>query len=77
MEIVQLKDLLSDRLGRPVRYLQLMDGSPAESIEQLYEPSPAGFQGRLVLNDGSVQVWNLWQEDNETWNFFSRCLDEA
>ena len=77
MEIVQLKDLLSDRLGRPVRYVQLMDGSPAESIEQLYEPSPAGFQGRLVLNDGSVQVWNLWQEDSETWNFFSRCLDEA
>ena len=77
MEIVQLKDLLSDRLGRPVRYVQLMDGSPAERIEQFYKPSPAGFQGRLVLNDGSVQVWNLWQEDNETWNFFSRCLDEA
>ena len=32
MEIVQLKDLLSDRLGRPVRYVQLMDGSPAENM---------------------------------------------
>ena len=27
-----------------------MDGSPAETMEQLYQPSPAGFQGRLVLD---------------------------
>ena len=77
MEIVQLKDLLSDRLGRSVRHVQLMDGSPAETWNSSINQVLQGFQGRLVLNDGSVQVWDLWQEDNETWNFSARCVDEV
>ncbi|MAH57229.1 MAG: hypothetical protein CMN91_02105 [Synechococcus sp. ARS1019] len=69
MEIAQLRAVLSDRMGQPVMEVFRLDGSPAESIEELYEPMPAGFRGQLLLRDGSRQIWDLWQEDGDTWNF--------
>ena len=69
MEIAQLRAVLSDRMGQPVMEVFRLDGSPAESIEELYEQMPAGFRGQLLLRDGSRQIWDLWQEDGDTWNF--------
>ena len=69
MEIAQLRVVLSDRLGQPVVEVLRLDGSPAKSIDELYEPMPAGFFGQLLLRDGSKQIWDLRQEDEETWNF--------
>ena len=45
MEIAQLRGVLSDRLGQPVIEVLTPDGSPAVTIEELYEPMPAGFRG--------------------------------
>lgn len=69
MEIAQLKAVLTDRLGQPVQEVLAADGSPIQSMEELYQPMPAGFRGQLVLRNGSRQVWDLWQEDEDTWNF--------
>ena len=75
MEIAQLRAVLSDRLGQPVVEVLTLDGSPAVTIEELYEPMPAGFRGQLLLCDGSRQIWDLWQEDEEVWNFSASTLD--
>lgn len=71
MTIEDLKRDLSDRLGRRVEALFTRDGEPAQEMTDLYQPSPAGFAGRLVCRDGSRLAWDLWLEDEETWNFQS------
>ena len=71
MTIEDLKRDLSDRLGRRVEALFTRDGEPAHEMSDLYQPSPAGFAGRLVCRDGSRLAWDLWLEDEETWNFQS------
>ena len=77
MEIAQLRGVLSDRLGQPVIEVLTLYGSPAVTIEEFYEPMPEGFRGQLLLRDGSRQIWDLWQEDEETWNFSGSTLDQA
>jgi hypothetical protein len=44
------------------------------AIEDLYQPSPAGFGGKLFLKDGSQFAWELWLEDGESWNFHARPM---
>ena len=77
MEIAQLRAVLSDRLGQPVVEVLTLDGSPAVTIEEFYVPMPARFRGQLLLRDESRQIWDLWQEDEETWNFSASTLDQA
>lgn len=77
MEIAQLRGVLSDRLGQPFIEVLILDGSPAVTIEEFYEPMPEGFRRQLLLRDGSPQIWDLWQEDEETWNFSASTLDQA
>ena len=77
MEIAQLRAVLSDRFGQPIVEVLTLDGSPAVTIEEFYEPMSAGFRGQLLLGDGSRQIWDLWQEDEETWNFSATTLDQA
>ena len=77
MEIAQLSGVLSDRLGQPVIEVLTLDGYPAVTIEEFYQPMPAGFRGQLLLRDGSRQIWDLWQEDEETWNFSASTLYKA
>ena len=77
MEIGQLSGVLSHRLGQPVIAVLNLDGYPAVTVEDFYEPMPAGFRGRLLLLDGSSQIWDLWQDDEETWNFSASTLDQA
>ena len=74
MEIAQLIDVLSDRLGQRVCQVFAADGASVASLEELYQPMPAGFRGQLELADGSRQVWDLWQEDEDTWNFSASPL---
>ena len=76
MTIEDLKRDLSDRLGRRVEALFTRDGEPAQEMTDLYQPSPAGFAGRLICRDGSRQAWNLWLEDEETWNFQSSPVED-
>ena len=76
MTIEDLKRDLSDRLGRRVEALFTRDGEPAQEMTDLYQPSPAGFAGRLICRDGSRLAWNLWLEDEETWNFQSSPVED-
>ena len=76
MTIEDLKRDLSDRLGRRVEALFTRDGEPAQEMTDLYQPSPAGFAGRLLCRDGSRLAWDLWLEDEETWNFQSTPLED-
>ena len=76
MTIEDLKRDLSDRLGRRVEALFTRDGEPAHEMSDLYQPSPAGFAGRLICRDGSRLAWDLWLEDEETWNFQSTPFED-
>ena len=76
MTIEDLKRDLSDRLGRRVEALFTRDGEPAQEMTDLYQPSPAGFAGRLICRDGSRLAWDLWLEDEETWNFQSTPIED-
>ena len=69
-----LKDDPAARLGKTVEALCTRDGMIALAIEDLYQPSPAGFGGKLFLKDGSQCAWELWLEDGESWNFHARPL---
>ncbi len=74
MEIEDLRQDLSERLGRRVATLLTRDGDPVVEMVDLYQPSPAGFGGRLVLQDGTVMAWELWHEDREAWNFHATLM---
>ena len=76
MTIDEFKRDLSNRLGRRVEALFTREGEPAQDMTDLYQPSPAGFAGRLTCRDGSRLAWELWLEDEETWNFQSTALDD-
>ena len=76
MTIEDLKRDLSDRLGRRVEALFTRDGEPAQEMTDLYQPSPAGFAGRLICRDGRRLAWDLWLEDEETWNFQSTPFED-
>ena len=76
MTIDDLKRDLSDRLGARVEALLTRDGEPAQEMTDLYQPSPAGFAGRLICRDGRRLTWELWLEDEETWNFQSSPLTD-
>ena len=74
MTIDDLKADLTSRLGKTVDSLCTRDGTIALAIEDLYQPSPAGFGGKLFLKDGSQFAWELWLEDGESWNFHARPM---
>lgn len=74
MTLDDLKADLSSRLGKTVDALCTRDGTIALAIEDLYQPSPAGFGGKLFLKDGSQCAWELWLEDGESWNFHASPL---
>ena len=76
MTIDDLKRDLSDRLGARVEALLTRDGEPAQEMTDLYQPSPAGFAGRVICRDGRRLTCELWLEDEETWNFQSSPLTD-
>ena len=76
MTIDDLKRDFSDRLGVRVEALLTRGGEPAWEMKDLYQPSPAGFAGCLICDDGKRLTWELWQEDEETWNFQSSLLTD-
>ena len=65
---------LSLRLGKRVSELFTREGEPVEDLMELYQPSPAGFAGQVILVDGSRYSWELWQEAGEMWNFQSNLI---
>ena len=69
-----LKADLSARLGLRVLTLFTRDGDPVSDMAELYQPSPAGFGGRLRVRDGREYAWELWLEDGESWNFHAQPL---
>ena len=74
MTLDDLRQDLSHRLGRRVETLLTRDGQMTQEIADLYQPSPAGFGGRLRLQDGTTMAWELWLEDGESWNFHVSAL---
>ena len=75
MTLDDLKADLSERLGRKVVDLQTRDDDPVAQVEDLYQPSPAGFAGRLSLRNGARFTWELWLEDGDHWNFQATPLN--
>jgi hypothetical protein len=71
MRLDEFQNDLSKRLGKRVSKIFTRDGEPVQELVELYQPSPAGFAGQLILVDGSRYSWELWQEAGEIWNFHS------
>jgi hypothetical protein len=71
MRLDEFQNDLSKRLGKRVSKIFTRDGEPVQELMELYQPSPAGFAGQLILVDGSRYSWELWQEAGEIWNFHS------
>ncbi|MAR08353.1 MAG: hypothetical protein CL681_00080 [Blastopirellula sp.] len=67
---------LSQRMGQKVIELRTRDGELAQSMSDLYQPSPAGFAGKLTIRNGSQFAWELWLEEEDTWNFHSTRLTD-
>ena len=75
MTIDELCSDLTARLGETVEQLFTRDGTPVDEITELYQPSPAGFGGQLLLKRGQRLAWELWLEDGDSWNFHASPLD--
>ena len=71
MRLDEFQNDLSKRLGKRVSKIFTRDGEPVQELVELYQPSPAGFAGQLILVDGSRYSLELWQEAGEIWNFHS------
>ena len=76
MTVDELRQDLSQRIGRPIEALLTRDGDDVIELIDLYQPSPAGFGGRLQLRDGTAMTWELWLEDGDNWNFHAALLAE-
>ena len=75
MSLNELQQDLSKRIGKRVTEILTRDGEAAQDLTDLYQPSPAGFAGQLIVVDGSRHLWELWQEAGEMWNFQSTLID--
>ena len=69
MRLDELRHDLSARMGRRVIELFTRDGEPVQTMRDLYQPSPAGFGGKLCVAGGGRFAWELWLEDGDRWNF--------
>ena len=76
MTIEELKAVLSEQMCQRVTQVLTIEGEPAENIEELYQQVPAGFRGKLTVRSGSQYVWDLWQTDEDTWEFSSTQVSE-
>ena len=71
MSLDEFQQDLSKRIGKRVIDIFTRDGDPVQELNDLYQPSPAGFAGQLIVVSGSRYSWELWQEAGEMWNFQS------
>ena len=71
MTLDEFQQDLSKRMGKRVTEILTRDGESVQDLTDLYQPSPAGFAGQVVLVRGSRHSWELWQEAEAMWNFQS------
>ena len=71
MTLDEFQQDLSKRMGKRVTEILTRDGESVQDLTDLYQPSPAGFAGLVVLVGGSRHSWELWQEAEAMWNFQS------
>ena len=71
MTLDEFQQDLSKRMGKQVTEILTRDGESVQDLTDLYQPSPAGFAGQVVLVGGSRHSWELWQEADAMWNFQS------
>ncbi len=76
MTIEELKSVLSEQMNQRVKQVLTFEGKPAENLEELYQQVPAGFRGKLTVRSGSKYIWDLWQTDEDTWEFSSTQITE-
>ncbi len=74
MTIDDFKKDLSQRLGVKVVSVFTRDGAPAADVMDVYQASPAGFGGKLMVSGGHFYVWELWLEDESNWNFQAKQI---
>ena len=71
MTLDEFQQDLSKRMGKRVTEILTRDGESVQDLTDLYQLSPAGFAGQVVLVGGSRHSWELWQEAEAMWNFQS------
>ena len=71
MTLDEFQQDLSKRMGKRVTEILTRDGESVQDLTDLYQPSPAGFAGQVVLVGGSRHSWELWQVAEAMWNFQS------
>ena len=71
MTLDEFQQDLSKRMGKRVTEILTRDGESVQDLTDLYQPSPAGFAGQVVLVGDSRHSWELWQEAEAMWNFQS------
>ena len=49
MTVDELRQVLSERIGRPVELLLSREGEPVIELSDLYQPSPAGYWWAIVF----------------------------
>ncbi|MEJ6585384.1 MAG: hypothetical protein QNL52_05920 [Synechococcus sp. ChBW.bin.23] len=74
MNLDEFQQDLSSRIGKRVTKILTRDGEAVQDLTDLYQPSPAGFAGQLIVIGGSRHSWELWQEAGEIWNFQSTLI---
>lgn len=74
MSLDEFQEDLSKRIGKRVTDIFTRDGEPVQDLTDLYQQSPAGFAGQLIVVSGSRYSWELWQEAGEMWNFQSSLI---
>ena len=77
MSLDEFQQDLSKRIGKRVIEIFTRDGEPVQGLTDLYQPSPAGFAGQLIVVNGSRYSWELWQEAGEMWNFQSTLISAS
>ena len=60
VDLDDLKRDLSRRIGKRVTAITTRDGEPVHDLTDLYQPSPAGFAGQLIVVGGCRHSWELW-----------------
>ena len=74
MTLDEFQQDLSKRMGKRVTEILTRDGESVQDLTDLYQPSPAGFAGQVVLVGGSRHSWELWQDAEAMWNFQSTLI---
>ena len=66
MDIDDMKEILQDTLEISITELTTVDGCPAESSKDIFNPILFSYEGRVKTSDGDTLRWSMTR-DEEGW----------